>query len=227
MANTEDSCAAERAFTPALGYSGLTRTYDFAIRLLTREAVWRSALLAQVAPRRSEIILDVGCGTGSFAIMLKRAAPDARVIGLDPDPEALRIAAEKAQHAGVAIEWHRGFAKDAAVFGESIDKAVSSLVFHQIPLAGKRAGIAALFSAVRPGGEVHIADYATQPTRLMRGLFRQTVQRIDGVTDTQPNVDGALEAILSDLARLDLVSPVQVVRTFTGAISLYRVAKQA
>ena len=221
MANPEHSSVAGRGFTPALGYSGLTRTYDFAIGLLTREALWRSALLGQVAPQSSEVILDVGCGTGSFAIMLKRAAPAARIMGLDPDPEVLRIAAEKARRAGAVIEWQQGFAEDVASF-QMLDKVVSSLVFHQVPLPGKRAGIAAMFASVRPGGEVHIADYAMQPSRLMRTLFRQTVQRVDGVADTQSNAEGVLEAILSDQAGLEQVSPVRVVRTFTGAISLFR-----
>jgi len=44
-------------FTPALGLPGFTRGYDLAIRLLTREAVWRGELLRQVAPRDCETIV--------------------------------------------------------------------------------------------------------------------------------------------------------------------------
>lgn len=68
----------DAAFTPALGRAHLD-DYDRAIRIWTRESVWRGALLRQVAPRSGETILDVGCGTGSFAVMLKQAAPGARV----------------------------------------------------------------------------------------------------------------------------------------------------
>lgn len=208
------------AFTPALGSGSLTGAYDLAIRLLTRERRWREGLLAQVAPGSGETILDVGCGTGSLAIMLKRAAPGARVIGLDPDSQILAIAADKAKRAGVNIEWRQGFASDAAAFTGGIDKAVSSLVFHQIPLAGKSESLAAMFAAVRPGGEVHIADYARQPGRLMRFLFRLTVQMVDGKADTQPNVDGALETELAALTETQ-VRPSLVVSTLTGAISLF------
>lgn len=45
----------------------------------------------------------------------------------------------KAEIAGVEIEWHSGFARDAANFGQ-FDKVVSSLVFHQVPVEEKRAG---------------------------------------------------------------------------------------
>ena len=110
------------SFTPALGRASLTAGYDLAIRLLTRERLWRDALLRQVAPRSGETILDVGCGTGTFAMMLKRAAPRARVVAMDPDPRVLALAAAKAERAGLDIEWRRGFARDAAEFAGSIDK---------------------------------------------------------------------------------------------------------
>lgn len=211
-------------FTPALGRPGLTGAYDLAVRLLTREKKWRAALLEQVAPQADETILDVGCGTGTFAIMIKRIAPVARIIGLDPDGAILKRAADKARRAGVAIELRQGFARDAANIGGFVDKIVSSLVFHQMPLRDKRAGLAAMFAAARVGGEIHIADYAYQPDKAMRRAFRLTVQFIDGIEDTQHNADGALESILSDLTGRS-VTPEQVIRTPTGAISLFKVIK--
>ncbi len=209
-----------RAFTPALGRPGLTGAYDLAIRVLTRERTWRSALLSQLAPANGEAILDVGCGTGTFALLVKRAAPGARVVGLDPDPAVLEIAAAKARRAGVEIEWRRGFAEDATGSGAEFDKTVSSLVFHQVPLEGKRRGIEAMARAVRPGGEVHIADYARQRSWAMRQLFR-IVQRLDGEENTGANASGAIEQIL---ARLDARAGAATgsVRTATGEISLFR-----
>lgn len=181
-------------------------------------------MLRQLAPQNGDSILDVGCGTGSFAIMLKRAAPEARIIGLDPDPAVLAIAAGKARAAGIEIEWRKGYASQAADLGGGFDKSVSSLVFHQVPLAGKREGIAAKFQAVRPGGQVHIADYAVQRNKLMRALFRMTVQLVDGVADTQPNADGMIETILSDLTG-EKTPAEHIIWTPTGAISLFQATR--
>lgn len=207
-----------QAFTPALGREALTPLYDLVIRLLTRERYWRSLLLEQVAPHDGENILDLGCGTGTFAIMLKLRSPGVRILGIDPDLGILQIARKKARRAGVEIEWRQGVASDLAGSPGTFDKAVSSLVFHQVTQREKEAGIAAMVASVPSGGEVHIADYAQQ-RGYMRQLFR-IVQRLDGYENTQANADGALERIF---ARYDgPTRAAAVVATPTGAISLFR-----
>ena len=211
-------------FTPALGYAALMPVYDLAIRLLTRERRWRGMLLEQVSPQDGESVLDVGCGTGTLAIEIKQAVPGVRVVGMDPDPQILQRARSKAIAAGVDIEWRRGFAHDAAEFAGEFDKAVSSLVFHQVPLEEKYAGLAAMWASVRDGGEVHIADYCRQPDWPMRQLFR-LVQALDGWANTQANADGVIEDYLGELSGSAIV-PMMVVRTPTGAISLLKLRKQ-
>lgn len=212
---------AEADFTPAAGRFLPTSTYDRLLALLTREAIWRAELLEALAPKPGERILDVGSGTGSFAILIKQKEPQAVVVGLDPDPAARRIAGVKADTAGVEIEWVEGFARDAAKFGQ-FDKVVSSLVFHQVPIAEKRAGLAAIFKATKPGGRALIADYAEQRSWLMRQAFK-IVQSADGRTNTQPNADGFLEQELTRLCG----SPQKAdwsLDTPTGAISIFSVA---
>ena len=209
-------------FTPAAGHSALTPVYDLALRVLTRERRWRDVLLEQIGPTDGDAVLDVGCGTGTLAIMMKRRAPGARVVGVDPDPAVLAIASAKARRAGVQIDWRRGFAQDAAAIGQ-FNHVVSTLVFHQVSPNGKSAGLRAMYEAARLGGAVHVADYCRQPDWLMRQLFR-FIQAVDGKTNTQANADGAVERILGSLGSKP-VRAESIVRTPTGAISLFRIHK--
>lgn len=147
--------------------------------------------------------------------------PQAIVVGTEsPDPDA-RIAAAKAEAAGVEIEWLAGFARDAANFG-LFDKIVSSLVFHQVPARGEEAPGLRRCSRRRgrAGGSFStIADYAMQRSWLMRQAFK-IVQSADGRTDTQPNADGFLER---ELARIpgEPLDASWGLDTPTGRISMF------
>lgn len=213
-------------FVPALGHHALTGAYDRVLALTTRERRWRAALLALTAPEPSDRIIDVGCGTGSFALMLKQACPDAQVVGVDPDEAVLKIARAKAARAAHPVEWRQGFGDNLpdvladVLGGQRATKVVSSLVLHQCPLPVKRKILKAMFDVLAPGGQVLIADYGLQRSRLMRLLFRQ-VQALDGFEHTQPNADGILPHLMS-AAGFKAVEEVQVVPTPTGSISLYR-----
>lgn len=209
---------AAETFTPAAGRFVPTSAYDRLLALLTREGVWREALLETIAPKPGDRILDVGCGTGSLAILIKQAAPGETVVGLDPDNEARRIAQAKADAAGVVVEWQSGFARDAANFG-LFNKVVSSLVFHQVPVAEKSAGLAAMLAATKAGGTMIVCDYAAQRSWLMRQAFK-IVQSADGRANTQPNADGFLEAELTRIWGKQVAAD-RSFDTPTGTISIF------
>ncbi|MDN3353624.1 class I SAM-dependent methyltransferase [Actinomadura sp. DC4] len=208
----------DRTFTPAAGRFAPTRLYDPVVAL-TRERLWRALLVAYVAPRAGDVIVDVGCGTGSLALMLARVESRARVIGVDPDPDVLARARRK--DGGAAVDWRAGMgdALPEIVGVGSAATAVSSLVLHQCPVAMKRAILASMYAVLRDGGRLAVADYGLQRTRRMRLAFR-TVQVADGKEDTQPNADGILPELIAE-AGFDDVREADVVSTVTGSISIY------
>lgn len=217
------SMPSDLTFTPAAGHQWLTPFYDFGVAALTREHRWRSALIAQVRPGAGDVIVDVGCGTGSLLVRLGQAAPSARLMGIDPDPAVLARARKKVAVAGLSVELHIGFARQAAELleGRRPTKVLSSLVFHQVPMEEKVAAFAAMYAALEAGGEVHIADYGLQRTPLMRSLFRAIIQNLDGRVNTEPNARGVLPDLMRE-AGFQSVEETLVIPTLSGSLSLYR-----
>jgi SAM-dependent methyltransferase len=69
---------------------------------------------------RATRVLDLGCGTGTLARLL--ASRGRTAVGIDPDPEMLRVAKQKP--GGEQVEWRLGFSDSAD--SESADFAVMS-----------------------------------------------------------------------------------------------------
>ncbi|MEN5051144.1 class I SAM-dependent methyltransferase [Brevundimonas naejangsanensis] len=208
-----------RAFTPALGLPALTNSYDRVLAFMTREHQWRSQLVSSIAPRAGEVIVDIGSGTGSLAIMLKTVTPDSRVIAMDPDPQARRLAEHKARKSEADINFITAMGADAAdaVPHRSIDKVVVCLVLHQCRMAEKRAILSAAHAMLKPGGRLFIADYGLQPDPAMKVLFN-LVRLLDGYSDTRANKNGQIP-ILMGQAGFGSVQEAWRIRTPTGAIS--------
>ena len=196
--------------------------YDFLVAVLARESRWRPALLRQINPTAADSIADIGCGTGTLLALISRTARPAVLVGIDPDRAILERARRKVAQAGRYVDFEVGYARDAAALlgGRRINKIVSSLVFHQVPMSEKRAGLAAMHAALLPGGELHVADYGLQRTALMRRLFR-IVGAGDGFENTEPNARGVLPELMKEVG-FDGVEETAVIPTPTGSISLYR-----
>jgi SAM-dependent methyltransferase len=68
-------------------YGALARSYE--LRTASGDQ-WRRELVATLAPRPGELILDVGCGTGrNFEQIQQWMGPSGRLIGIEQSPEML------------------------------------------------------------------------------------------------------------------------------------------
>ena len=53
------------------------------LQYLGREAKFKSRLVEQASLEKGHRALDIGCGTATLTILIKRACPDCEVLGLD------------------------------------------------------------------------------------------------------------------------------------------------
>ena len=207
-------------YVHALRFRSLTRFYDRVLRATLKEEKFKGLLVEQARVRPGHGVLDLGCGTGTLTILLKQAAPQATVVGLDGDPEALGLAREKAAREGVEIQFHEALAWDAPFETASFDRVVSSLVFHHLTTANKRRTLRKIREWLRPGGELHVADWGRAQDLLMRLAFLP-VQLLDGFETTSDNVRGLLVPLIRE-AGFEEVAETHRERTVFGTLSLYR-----
>lgn len=147
-----------RTYLPAAGHDWFLPLYDPFVKLLGGDAA-RRALLDQAAIRPGQRVLDVGCGTGSLVVLIKRLHPDVDVVGLDPDPKALARGRRKAERAGVSIQFEQGFADELPFPGASFDRVFSSFMFHHLPPDEKAKTVREVQRVLKPGGFLHLLDF--------------------------------------------------------------------
>lgn len=148
-------------FVPAAGHRWLLPLYDPFVALFSRERKWRGATLDALDLKAGDTLVDVGSGTGTLAIMAKARVPNAKVIGVDPDPDAVAQSKRKAARKGYDVAFLQGFGSDTAklVGNGQATKAVSSMAFHHMPRDVQQATLASIHATLAPGGRLVIADF--------------------------------------------------------------------
>ena len=213
-----------RNFIPALGLHALTPFYDSVVAFTTRERAFKQALIRLAAVKAAERVLDVGCGTGTLAVAIKQAAPEAIVTGLDADEAMLARARRKARLGGAAVEFIRGDSRALPWADNSFDKVVSSLFFHHLEREDKGLTLREILRVLRPGGELLVADWGRADG--FRRVMFYVVQLVDGFAGTQDNVAGRLPEFF---ARADFrdISVAAEIAAPLGSIALYRAVRSA
>jgi ubiquinone/menaquinone biosynthesis C-methylase UbiE len=147
-------------------------------------------------------ILDIGCGTGTLAIMLKRQFPSTHVTGIDPDLKALQRAQLKTARAAVSVQLDRGFADELPYKEDSFDRVFSSFMFHHLEGRERADMLREVRRILRPGGSFHLLDFVANNTSpgFLERLFHSHARMKDN-RDAQ---------ILDLMSRVGLTNAVKV-----------------
>ena len=149
------------------------RLYDLFIELalIGREPSFRRQLLDLAGPRPGEAILDVGCGTGSLALMAREAVGATGVVcGVDASAEMISWARQKARRIGVEADFRRAPAQALPYPDALFDVVLSTLMLHHLPKKARTQLAAEARRVVKPGGRVLVVDFAEESRR--KGFMR-------------------------------------------------------
>lgn len=181
-----------------------------------REA-WRHLLALFLPPSHALAVLDVGTGTGFFAVLA--AALGHQVIGVDLAPGMLEAARDNARRAGLDIAFHEADVHDLPFSSGSFDVVISRHVLWTLPdpvraisqwarvtvPGGRVLAVDGFWHAgSRAGKALAAADAAIrrlrQPSRPAgRHLTATVYQPLMGVRDTAPASNAFERAGLHDV----------------------------
>ncbi len=214
------SDGSEGRFVPALGFQWLTPAYDAVVAATTRERRFKQALMAQAHLEAGQQVLDLACGTGTLAVWIKQLHPGVDVTGIDGDTKILAIARRKATRARVAIGFDQGLSFQLPYPDARFDRVFCSLFFHHLSWHDKQRTAREIRRVLRPGGQLHVADWGRASGLVMRGVFF-AIQLLDGFANTRDNVEGRLVELFRRAGFAE-VSQQQTFCTVFGTMALYR-----
>jgi tRNA (cmo5U34)-methyltransferase len=147
---------------------------ELILRLIPRYDEMLGAMIAAISfpPDRPIRVIDLGCGTGTLALRVKKRFPHARITCLDFAENMLVLARAKlADHEGIGFE-QADFR--TYIFKDTFDVAVSSLALHHLETdEDKKNFYRRLYEALAPDGMFWNADAALGATQALNQMYME------------------------------------------------------
>lgn len=216
---------ATASYKPALRWNGLTRYYDRLMALTMQEQHFRTLLLEPIRDSKPRYILDVGCGTGTQAMLLHRQFPKASVFGLDGDEAVLAIARKKQAIEGWPLTLDKGFSTALPYPDDGMDIVTCSLLLHHLSDADKEQSIREIYRVLSPGGVLMLADWGKPANGLML-VLSFGLQLFDGFDTTKANLQGLIPNMLYSSGFRQITQTGRV-NTLFGTLTMHYALKPA
>ncbi len=213
----------QQQYIPALRFNWLTGLYDFFIGVTFPEQRIKQALLEQGNLKREYQVLDFGCGTATFLIMAKQQYQEISFSGLDVDDAILKIAHEKIKKENLIVELVQYGGGHFPFTEKLFDRVFSTLVFHHLSTENKKIALSEIYTVLKPGGELHIADFGKAKNLITRMLFH-FFRFFDGLENTSINAEGKLMEMIK-ASGFNKVQSHKNINTAFGMVEFIKAAK--
>lgn len=136
--------------SPAASYEAFQVRYVF--------GRWSLDLIERVQPQPGERVLDLACGTGAVAReALKRISPGGTLVGVDINPDMLRVASEIVEAREPVVRWQQASAESLPLPDASVDVAFCQQGLQFFP--DKQGALRELRRVLTPGGRIALSTW--------------------------------------------------------------------
>ncbi|GAB3948912.1 class I SAM-dependent methyltransferase [Spirosoma harenae] len=132
-------------------------------------------LLKALSLKSSDVVADIGAGTGFFTFLMSSQLPKGKVIAVDIQPEMIEYLNQgKRKHKAFNVEPVLGTESDPKLAAGSIDMAILIDAYHEFSYP--REMINHIATALKPGGRIVLVEYrAEDPNVPIKELHKLSV----------------------------------------------------
>ena len=134
-----------------------------------------SKAIAALNLKPTDVIADIGAGSGYYTFRLAPLVPKGKVVAVDIQPEMIDFLERKEKQLGLTnVEAHLGEVDDTKLKPGSINAALMVDAYHEF--SHPREMMESLFKALKPGGRIILLEYrAEDPTVPIKPLHKMSV----------------------------------------------------
>ena len=133
-------------------------------------------MIAALELKSTDVVADIGAGTGYISQLLSRQVPEGKVLAVDVQPEMIELLNQRIKRSKIAnIQPQLGTEQSPELPAESIDLAVMVDAYHEFSYPHEM--MAGIVAALKPGGRVVLAEYRGEDPQVFIKPHHKTTQK--------------------------------------------------
>ena len=133
-------------------------------------------MIAALELKSTDVVADIGAGTGYISQLLARQVPTGKVLAVDVQPEMIELLKRRIKTSKITnIQTQLGTEQSPELPAASIDLAIMVDAYHEFSYPHEM--MVGIVSALKPGGRVVLAEYRGEDPQVFIKPHHKTTQK--------------------------------------------------
>jgi ubiquinone/menaquinone biosynthesis C-methylase UbiE len=133
-------------------------------------------MVAALGLKSTDVVADIGAGTGYISQLLARQVPEGKVLAVDVQPEMVELLKQRIKKSSITnIQPQLGTEQSPELPAASIDLAIMVDAYHEFSYPHEM--MTGIVSALKPGGRVVLTEYRGEDPLVFIKPHHKTTQK--------------------------------------------------